>query len=111
MPQEEIYGVDQFRNLVNSDRLCVVCFSAVWCGPCRTIQPDLEKLTYQFPDALFLKVDADNNSDIVQKCNISALPTFMLVRGGKQLGYLIGTDMNELKAKIRSATNAAAATA
>lgn len=103
MPQEEIFGVEQFRELVSSDTVSVVCFSAVWCGPCKGIQKDLEKLTYEFPDVQFLKVDADNNTDIVQKCRVSVLPTFMLVRAGKQISYVVGADVQDLKSKIREA--------
>lgn len=104
MPQEEIFGVEQFRDLVSSDQVSVVCFSAVWCGPCRTIQKDLEKLSYEYPAVQFLKVDADNNTDIVQKCRVTVLPTFMLVQAGKQLSYVVGADVNELKKKIREAS-------
>mmetsp|Transcript_66036 Transcript_66036/g.76706 ORF Transcript_66036/g.76706 Transcript_66036/m.76706 type:complete len:109 (-) Transcript_66036:71-397(-) len=101
MPQEEIFGVEQFRDMVNADALSVVCFSAVWCGPCRNIQKDLEKMTYEFPEVQFLKVDADTNGDIVSKCRVSVLPTFMIVRQGQQLDYVVGADVNELKMKIR----------
>lgn len=101
MPQEDIFGVEQFRELVSSDAVSVVCFSAVWCGPCRNIQKDLEKMTYDFPKVQFLKVDADNNTDIVQKCRVTVLPTFMIVRGGQQIGYVVGAEVQELKNKLR----------
>ena len=42
MPFTDVYGVEQFREIVNEPTLTVVCFSAVWCGPCKTIEKDLE---------------------------------------------------------------------
>lgn len=101
MPMEEIFGVEQFREYVNKPEYVCICFSAVWCGPCRGIQKDLDKMVYDFPKVQFLKVDADNNPEIVQKCKISVLPTFMIVKGGQQLGYVIGAEVNDLKSKLR----------
>lgn len=101
MPFTEVYGVEQFREIANESMLTVVCFSAVWCGPCKTIEKDLEKLTYEFANVRFARVDADNNTEIVSKCRVMQLPTFMLVKAGQMLGYVIGADLPQLKAKIR----------
>ncbi|KAL7702904.1 thioredoxin [Lotmaria passim] len=101
MPFTDVYGVEQFREIVNEPTLTVVCFSAVWCGPCKTIEKDLEKLSYEFTNVRFAKVDADNNTEIVSKCRVMQLPTFMLVREGQLVGYVIGADLVQLKTKIR----------
>ncbi|AYU75538.1 thioredoxin [Leishmania donovani] len=105
MPFTEVYGVEQFRDIANDPTLTVVCFSAVWCGPCKTIEKDLDRLTYEFANVRFAKVDADNNTEIVSKCRVMQLPTFMLVRAGQMLGYVIGADLAQLKAKIREEAN------
>ncbi|EPY30971.1 thioredoxin 1 [Strigomonas culicis] len=102
MPFADVYGTEQFREIVSDKKMTVVCFSAVWCGPCKTIETDLEKLTYSFPNIRFAKVDADSNAEIVTKCKVIQLPTFMLVRGGDMLGYVIGADLPSLNQKIRS---------
>lgn len=101
MPLEEIYGIEQFRDVVNSKATTVIFFTAVWCGPCRTIYKDFEKLSYERPTLRFIKVDIDTNPDIAMKCKVNAVPTFMFVRAGEQLGYLVGGDANQLKLKVR----------
>ncbi|CAD2221178.1 thioredoxin 1 [Angomonas deanei] len=98
----DVYGVEQFREIVNSPGLTVVYFSAVWCGPCKTIEKDLGKLTYALPNVRFAKVDADNNPEIVTRSNVAQLPTFMLIRDGKMLGYVLGADIASLRQKISS---------
>lgn len=105
MPFIDVYGVEQFRGIVNDAVLTVVCFSAVWCGPCKTIEKDLERVSYEFPNVRFAKVDADNNSEIVLKCKVIQLPTFMLVKEGQMVGYVIGADVANLKARIREQLN------
>ncbi|RNF10410.1 thioredoxin [Trypanosoma rangeli] len=101
MPVVEVYSVEQFRDLVNEDLLTVAWFTALWCGPCKTIERSMEKMTFEFPTVRFAKVDADNNSEIVSKCKVLQLPTFMLVRQGKLLGHVIGANLDMLKRKIR----------
>ncbi|ORC91226.1 thioredoxin [Trypanosoma theileri] len=105
MPVVEVYGVEQFREFVNDDMLTVAWFTAVWCGPCKTIERPMEKLTYDFPTVRFAKVDSDTNSEIVSKCKVLQLPTFMLVRSGKMLGHVIGGNVEALKQKIRENMN------
>lgn len=102
MPIVDIYSVSQFRDVVSEPTLTVACFTAVWCGPCKTIEKDLEKLTYEFPNVCFARIDADNNTEIVSKCKVMQLPTFMIVRGGEMLGYVIGADVPTLKNTIRA---------
>ncbi|KAG5512523.1 hypothetical protein GH5_08490 [Leishmania sp. Ghana 2012 LV757] len=105
MPFTEVYGAEQFRDMANEPVLTVVCFSAVWCGPCKTIERDLDRLTYEFSNVRFAKVDADSNAEIVSKCRVMQLPTFMLVKAGQMLGYVIGADLMQLKTKIREAAS------
>eukprot|EP00758_Cryptobia_borreli_P007462 Tbor_TRINITY_DN5303_c7_g1::TRINITY_DN5303_c7_g1_i3::g.4017::m.4017/K03671/trxA; thioredoxin 1 len=100
----DIYTTEQFEEYVNSPTPTVIIFSAEWCTPCKIITREIiNKIIYEFPNIIFIKVDADNNSDILAKCQIKALPTFLLVINGKECGYLIGGDGGMLRGKIRSA--------
>lgn len=102
MPVVDVYSVSQFRDIVSEPTLTVACFTAVWCGPCKTMEKDLEKLVHEFPGVCFARIDADNNSEIVSKCRVLQLPTFMIVRGGEMLSYVIGADTASLKKSIRT---------
>jgi thioredoxin 1 len=105
-PVQEIYGIEQFRDVVNSKTPSVIVFSALWCGPCKNMTKDLEHLAFQLSEIRFVKVDIDNNPDIATKCNISALPTFMFVRDGEQLGFHLGANTKELSKKIKESFKA-----
>ena len=40
----EITSKDQFNEAIKSEKLTIVDFWAVWCGPCRLLKPLLHKI-------------------------------------------------------------------
>ncbi|KAA0148316.1 hypothetical protein FNF27_03467 [Cafeteria roenbergensis] len=90
----------EFHACLEDNKRCIVYFTASWCGPCRFIAPEFEKLAKEFGHAVaFLKVDIDEMSRLASKHNISAVPTFLCFIGGEQLpGELVGADMAGLRA-------------
>ena len=52
---------DEFDSILSSsgDKLVVVDFTAVWCGPCQKIAPVLESLASQYSNVVFLKVSTE----------------------------------------------------
>lgn len=73
-----------FQELVlGSDKPVVVDFWAVWCGPCRMVAPEMEKLAAKYGDAIqVVKVDVDANPALSQAFNIMSIPTIAFFRPG-----------------------------
>jgi thioredoxin 1 len=73
-----------FQELVlGSDKPVVVDFWAVWCGPCRMVAPEMEKLAAKYGDAVqVVKVDVDANPVLSQAFNIMSIPTIAFFRPG-----------------------------
>ena len=88
---------------MRSDELTVLYFCATWCRPCQAIGPEFEKLAYQFQDCSFFKVDVDDLPDVVQNCGVRVLPTFLIVKGGKNIGSLTGADPPLLREFVQDA--------
>ena len=76
----------------------VIDFFATWCGPCKRIAPTYEKLAEAFPNIAFLKVDVDESGELVNMFNISAMPTFVFLKNGKEILRVEGADMKGLEA-------------
>ena len=75
-----------FEELVlKSERPVVVDFWATWCGPCRMVAPELEKLAEKYEGAVdVVKVDVDANPRLSQAFNILSIPTIAFFQPGKQ---------------------------
>ncbi|OPL20848.1 thioredoxin-like 1-like protein, partial [Mytilus galloprovincialis] len=64
--------------------LIVVDFFATWCGPCVQIAPVYQKLSDEYSDCIFLKVDVDEVEDVAAESGISAMPTFQCYKNGNK---------------------------
>lgn len=94
----------EFINVIQSERLVVVDFYADWCMPCRFLSPVLEKLSKQFKDVEFYKINVDENQELAFEYGISSIPTVLFFRKGKVVGGFIGAMPESMvKAEIERA--------
>ena len=78
--------MSNFQTLLNDEVPVLVDFSAEWCGPCKMLAPELEKLKKMHGDTLrIIKVDVDKNPQAASAYQVSGVPTLMLYRKGQML--------------------------
>jgi thioredoxin 1 len=64
----------------------LVDFWAVWCGPCRMIAPEIEKLHDENKDVLRIgKLNVDDNRDIAVRYGITSIPSLLLFKNGEMI--------------------------
>lgn len=69
----------------------VVDFWAPWCGPCRMVGPELEKLSARVGDkAKFVKVNVDENPSIAQRYSVMSIPTIIKFDRGTLVSQVVG---------------------
>ncbi|MDW7990181.1 MAG: thioredoxin [Archaeoglobaceae archaeon] len=91
----------EFINAINSDKLVVVDFYTDWCMPCRYLSPVLEKLSREYRDVEFYKLNVDENQQLAFEYGISSIPTVLFFRRGKIVGGFVGAmPENMVKAEI-----------
>ncbi len=65
----------QLNELLGSGKTIVADFYADWCAPCRALAPELDVLEAKYTDVDFVKIDADQNPELVSKLGIMGIPT------------------------------------
>ena len=71
---------ENFEELVSSNDLVLVDFWASWCGPCRSFAPTYEKVSENYPGAVFAKVDTEAQQALAASFKIMSIPTLMIIR-------------------------------
>ena len=74
-----------------SERPVLVDFWAAWCGPCRMVAPEMEKLAQKYAGKVdVVKVDVDANPGISMRYGIMSIPTIAFFRPGEQPMGVVG---------------------
>lgn len=87
--------------VINSEKPVLVDFWAVWCGPCKMIAPELERLADEKTAELKIgKLNVDDNRDTAIKYGISSIPTLLLFKNGEVVKKIIAMSKNEILTEI-----------
>jgi len=69
----------------------VVDFWAPWCGPCRMVGPELDKLAGRVGDGVkFVKVNIDENQELAVRYGVMSIPTIAKFVEGKMAAQVVG---------------------
>jgi thiol-disulfide isomerase/thioredoxin len=72
----------------------VLYFTAEWCNPCQRTRPVAEQLHSEgIIDFLF--IDADSEVEMINKFEIKAVPTYILLEDGKEVKRMNGAKTRE----------------
>jgi thioredoxin 1 len=80
-----------FDELSSGAKPLFVDFWATWCGPCRMMDPVVERLAAKYSDrVVFGKVNVDEEISISSRYQVFSIPTFVVFRGGEPMDAVIG---------------------
>ena len=105
-PGEPVHvtGPDHLDRLVADGGVVLVDFYADWCGPCKMLEPVVERIAAETA-ATVAKVDVDSQQALASQYRVQGVPTLYLFAGGEQVEQLVGArDEGTLRSLVEQYT-------
>jgi thioredoxin 1 len=85
-------SADTFKEQVLDSSLpTIVDFWAPWCGPCRMVAPELEKLAETYEGRVkVVKTNVDEAPEVAGRYGVQGIPAFGLFIDGELVGNAVG---------------------
>ena len=86
------------------EKLVIVDFWAVWCGPCRMLSPIVDEIAEEMADKVTVaKCNVDEADEAAANFGIRSIPTLIFFKDGQPVDKLVGAlPKAELVKKINS---------
>ncbi len=77
--------------VLKSTQPVIVDFTAIWCGPCKMLDPVVTQLSQEWDGKVkFVKLDVDDSSNLAVRYGVMGVPTLILFVGGNPVQRLSG---------------------
>ncbi len=88
-----------FKEVLANNAVVVVDFGAAWCGPCKSLQPVIDKIATAYEGrAAVGKVDIEESPETTEEFAIRSVPTILFFKNGELVpGKKIVGATNEAK--------------
>jgi thioredoxin 1 len=88
---EEINDLNFDTEVLGSEQPYLLDFSAVWCAPCKAMQPLVESIAKEYEGKLRVgKLDIDHSPEVAKRFSVRGAPTVILFRNGQEAARKLG---------------------
>ncbi len=99
------FTLENLDRVVKSNNLVLIDFYADWCGPCKKMNPILNRIADQNKHVKLLKIDAEKSDNIASVFKVEEIPTYVIIKNGHQVWRGVGemdeAELQEVLAKMK----------
>lgn len=76
---------------IDSNKISILYFSAVWCGPCKVLKPVMEEISKEMINVVDIYyIDINDNTNLSKDNQIMSVPTLLFMKDGEIKNKIIG---------------------
>ena len=79
------YDGNNFSEIIK--KRVLIDFYANWCGPCKMLSPELEKISDEIE---VVKINVDEHQDLAREYGVMSIPCVILIEAGKEIKRNVG---------------------
>lgn len=90
--------IDKYSDLVNAiheHEICLVKIGTECCGPCKIVEKNIESIEKFYDDVYFIKVDAEEADEIVEKFEVRSVPVVLVIKNGMIVSKTVGLQTSD----------------
>ena len=77
----------EFSGIIENNKIVILDFWAEWCGPCKAYGPVYERVSNEFEDVVFAKINTEEEPQLCRMFNIRSIPTTIAFK--EQIGVFM----------------------
>jgi thioredoxin 1 len=77
----------KFAEVIENNDIVILDFWAEWCGPCKAYGPVYERVSNEFNDVVFAKINTEEEPQLGRMFNIRSIPTTIAFK--EQIGVFM----------------------
>ena len=77
----------EFAGIIENNNIVILDFWAEWCGPCKAYGPVYQRVSDEFPDVMFAKINTEDEPELGRMFNIRSIPTTIAFK--EQIGVFM----------------------
>jgi thioredoxin 1 len=109
-------SLDTLESTIEGNEIVLIDFWAEWCGPCKSFAPTYEKVSEEYENIVFAKVDTEAHQELAAQFQIRSIPTLVAFKDQvgifaqpgalpedalrDLIGQIEGLDMDEVRKEI-----------
>lgn len=85
---EKITSVEQYRQIIQSERPTVIKYYATWCPDCKNLDRFIDDIIAEHRDKQWYSIDAEELQSVAEENDVRGIPSLLVYRNGEKIAHL-----------------------